>query len=88
MCPCALTEHHAITAYWGVKVQIHAFLPSALDGGEWLDSRPGRFSHGERAPATYWIGDWVGPRAGLDVIIYVITKNNADFLFGAINKLV
>jgi hypothetical protein len=21
---------------------------------------------GERTPGTHWIGDWVGPRAGLD----------------------
>jgi hypothetical protein len=24
-----------------------------------------RFNVGERAPGTHWIGDWVGPRAGL-----------------------
>jgi hypothetical protein len=22
----------------------------------------------ESAPGTYWIGDWVGPRAGLDAV--------------------
>jgi hypothetical protein len=42
------------------------FLTSALDGGEWLASRPGSFTPGERAPGTHWIGSWVGPRAGLD----------------------
>jgi hypothetical protein len=42
------------------------FLTSALVGGEWSVSRPGRFTHGERAPGTYWIGGWVNPRAGLD----------------------
>jgi hypothetical protein len=25
-----------------------------------------RFTPGERAPGTHWIGGWVGPRAGLD----------------------
>jgi hypothetical protein len=30
--------------YWGVEVQLHAFLTSALDGGEWSASRPGRFT--------------------------------------------
>jgi hypothetical protein len=25
-----------------------------------------RFTSGERTPGTHWIGDWVGPRAGLD----------------------
>jgi len=28
-----LTKHHAIKTYWGVDVH-HAFLTSALDGGE------------------------------------------------------
>jgi hypothetical protein len=44
-------------------------LTSALDGGEWSASRPGRFTPRERAPGTHWIGDWVGPRAGLDVVV-------------------
>jgi hypothetical protein len=37
------------------------FLTWALVGGEWSNSRPGRF-----IPGTHWIGGWVGPRAGLD----------------------
>jgi hypothetical protein len=41
-------------------------LTSALAGGEWLVSRPGRVTPGERAPGTHWIGGWVGLRAGLD----------------------
>jgi hypothetical protein len=53
-------------AYGGVDVLIHIFLTSALAGGEWSASRPGRFSGGERAPSTHWIGGWVDPRAGLD----------------------
>jgi hypothetical protein len=42
------------------------FLTLALDGGEWSASRPCRFTSGETAPCTHRIGDWVGPRAGLD----------------------
>jgi hypothetical protein len=53
-------------AYEGVDVLTHIFLTSALVGGEWSASRPGRFIHGERAPGTYWIGGWVNPGAGLD----------------------
>jgi hypothetical protein len=41
-----------------------------LDGTRWgrvvsVTPRP-RFTPGERTPDTHWIGDWVGPRAGLD----------------------
>jgi hypothetical protein len=52
--------------YGGVDVQIHIFLTSALVRGEWTASRPGRFTPGERAPGTYWIGGWVDPRAGVN----------------------
>jgi hypothetical protein len=54
-------------AYEGMDVQTHVFLTSALGGGEWSASRTCRFTPGERAPGTHWIGGWVGPRAGLDV---------------------
>jgi hypothetical protein len=52
--------------YVGVDVRTHVFLTSALLGGEWWASRPGRFTPGERGPSTHWIGGWVGPRVGLD----------------------
>jgi hypothetical protein len=45
---------------------IYVSFTSALVGGEWSASRPGRFTPGERAPNTQWIGGWLGPRAGLD----------------------
>jgi hypothetical protein len=48
-------------AYGGVDVDIHVFLSLVLVRGEWSASRPG-----ERAPGANWIGDWVGPRTGLD----------------------
>jgi hypothetical protein len=48
-------------AYGGVDVEIHIFLTSALVGGEWSDSRPGRFT-----PGTHWIGGWVNLRASVD----------------------
>jgi hypothetical protein len=47
-------------------------LTSALDGGEWSASRPGRFTPRERAPDTHWIAGWVGPRAILDVVVVVV----------------
>jgi hypothetical protein len=42
------------------------FLTSALVGGEWSASRPGRFTPGERDPGTRWIGGWVSPSTGLN----------------------
>jgi hypothetical protein len=44
-------------------------LTFALDGGESLASRPGRFTPKERATGTHWIGGWVGPRAVLDTVV-------------------
>jgi hypothetical protein len=44
-------------------------LTSALDGGEWSASRPGRFTPRERAPGIHWIGGWVGPRAVLNTVL-------------------
>jgi hypothetical protein len=41
---------------------IHVFLTSALVGGEWSPSRPGRFIPREKAPGNHWIGGWVDPR--------------------------
>jgi hypothetical protein len=52
--------------YGGVDVHTHVFLTSALVGGEWSDSHPGRFTPGERAPGTHWIGGWVNSRTGMD----------------------
>jgi hypothetical protein len=44
---------------------IHTFLTSALVGGQWSASRPGRFTPGETAPGTHCIGGGVDLRAGL-----------------------
>jgi hypothetical protein len=59
-------KHYAMKPYGGVDIQIHIFLTSALVGGEWPASRPGRFTPGKRDPGTHLIGDCVDPRAGLD----------------------
>jgi hypothetical protein len=47
--------------YGGADVYIHVSLTSALVGGKWSASHPGRFTRG-----THWVGGWVDPRAGLD----------------------
>jgi hypothetical protein len=43
-------------------------LTSALDGGEWSAPHPSHFTPREIAPGTHWIGGWVGPRSGLDMV--------------------
>jgi hypothetical protein len=52
-----------------VEILAPSFFTSAL-GGERPASRPGRFTLGERAPGTSWIGGWVGLRAGMDTVEY------------------
>jgi hypothetical protein len=51
------------------KYNTHAFLTSALDGNEWSASCPNCFTSEKRTPSTHLIGDWAGPRTGLDVIL-------------------
>jgi hypothetical protein len=46
-------------AYGLVDVYIHIFLTSALAGGEWSASRPGRFTPEETAHGIHWTGGWV-----------------------------
>jgi hypothetical protein len=56
-------KHYAMSGSGGT---VPTFLTSALDGGEWSVSRPCRFTPGERAHDSHWIGGWVGPRVGLN----------------------
>jgi hypothetical protein len=63
-----LAKHHAMKTYWGLEVQLHAFLTSALKGDEWSASRPGRLTTGVRAPGNHWTGGWVDTRASLDAV--------------------
>jgi hypothetical protein len=46
--------------------QFKVFLILVPVAGKWSVSRSGCFNPGERAPATHWIEDWMGPRADLD----------------------
>jgi hypothetical protein len=69
--PSRMNPVHTITYYCVKKAKVVPVLncavkASAIIGGEWSASRPGRFTPGERAPGIHRIGDWVDPRAGLD----------------------
>jgi hypothetical protein len=55
-------------AYGGVDMYIHIFLTSAVAGGDWSASRPGRFTPGERVCCTHWVGYSVDPKTGLDYV--------------------
>jgi hypothetical protein len=59
-------KQYAMKTNGGVDVQIHVLLTSALVGGQWSASRPGRFTPRERDPGRHWIGGWVDPTAALD----------------------
>jgi hypothetical protein len=51
--------------YVEVEGTVPSFLTSALDEGEWSDSRPSRFTPGERTVFTHLIQGWVGHRAAM-----------------------
>jgi hypothetical protein len=52
------------TGYFFLRI----FVTSALGGTEFSDSQHCRITPEGRPPGTHWIGGWVGPRAGLDVM--------------------
>jgi hypothetical protein len=47
------------------NTEIALSVTSALGGGGWAATRPGRFTHRER-PGTHYVVGWMGPRTGLD----------------------
>jgi hypothetical protein len=51
-----LTKHNAMKAYWVSGGSSTHSLTSALHGGEWSASCPGRFTPRERASGSHWIG--------------------------------
>jgi hypothetical protein len=65
-CPCASVTHYGDA--WGVEVQLHEFLTSALGGEEWSASRPGRI-----AACTYWIRScWFEPLVQPQSVLYLV----------------
>jgi hypothetical protein len=45
----------AMKTYVGVRLELHAFLTSALNGGEWSASFLGHFTAEEDAHGTSWV---------------------------------
>jgi hypothetical protein len=66
-------------AYGGMDVYIHIFFTSALAGGDWSASHPGRFTPRETVPGKHWIRGWVDPRVGLDpLVVQPVTSRYND----------
>jgi hypothetical protein len=60
-----------VKAYWGSGI----VTPSILDldtSWRWVVSFTPRllYPQGKSPPGTHWIGGWVGPRAGLDAVVW------------------
>jgi hypothetical protein len=52
--------HHAKKTNWGKGGTAPPFSTSALDGGKWWASSPGRYTPRGKCPCTHWTGgDWV-----------------------------
>lgn len=52
----------------GAEVQLPSLLMLALDEGKWSASQVSGFTHVEKSNTTHWIGSFVGPRAGPDIL--------------------
>jgi hypothetical protein len=63
---CKAVPSHTMEEQGERKCISYSFLTSALDGGEWSASRPGRALLPGKDHGTYCTEGWVGPRAGLD----------------------
>jgi hypothetical protein len=54
--------------YVEMEVQLHAFLTSSLDGGEWWVSHSSRFTSRRQYPNAHWIADQEGAKSGLNAV--------------------
>jgi hypothetical protein len=64
-----LPLYHDTKTCGGAEVQRHAFLTSALDGYKRSASRSGGFTRKKRDAGIHWIGNWVDPKACLDLVV-------------------
>jgi hypothetical protein len=61
-----LTMYHAVKTYSGWRYSATHSLTSALEGDEWSASQPALLRG--KSPRYPWLGDWRGPRTGLDAV--------------------
>jgi hypothetical protein len=57
-----------MNTYGAVEVKLHAFIILVLPGCKELLSRDDCSIPEERVRGTHWVGCWMGPRAGLDMM--------------------
>jgi hypothetical protein len=71
--------------FLGLEVALHAFLISALGGGEASASRSCRCDSGDGEHFAPWIGVWVGSSARLDVVVKKDTMSipKIDFMLSS-----
>lgn len=65
-CKDEVVSVHAMNARDGLEVQQYSLLTSALNGGGWSASRPGRFTLRKSVPSNHSKEGWVSSRANLD----------------------
>jgi hypothetical protein len=55
--------------YGALEEWLHAFITSALDGGQWPASRHRRFNPRCKKPKYPWPAGWVGSRGSLGAVV-------------------
>jgi hypothetical protein len=65
-CKVKLSRYRHVGAKRERRYSSYSFMTSALEGGEWPVSRPGRGLPPGMDSVTHWTGVCVGLRAGLD----------------------
>jgi len=69
----------------GAEVYLHSFLTWAVDGGEWLTSRPGRFTPGKKTGSgrtsqpvwTFWRTEkYLVPTENFCFYYYCLSSHN------------
>jgi len=53
-------------------MKMYTFLTSALNAGESLASSPGHYSPVNGVPSTHWVGGWMGPELGYDLLFHLL----------------
>jgi hypothetical protein len=64
----AKTKHHSMRRMEACMYSSTNSEARHLEGGEWSASQPDRLFPREKKLCPHWVGGWLGPRIGLDVM--------------------